>query len=190
MGHTHSGHLTFSLSENIENCLVVAILGSKCLDMTMHTLHDRIIFNNAHNTEKNRNWYDFRCFLLFSYFLYIFWNFCIFSQVKLHCGHYGGVELWAWHRAEKWRTVGRTLTYSGPRTYVRRAKKWCMGQNCWIKTGHPFLVEVSARRRGRWQFWTKLAAEMSERETVYLSFRRHLGFAVPTRGNTPSGGIA
>ena len=105
---------------------------------------------------------------------------------------------------------------------------------CGIKTGHPFLVEVSAQRRGRWQShlteaiaevrlrasarvwglkllprfgwavliriitrrarilaWTYgIAAEMSERETVYLASWRHLAFAVPTRGNTHSRGVA
>ena len=105
---------------------------------------------------------------------------------------------------------------------------------CGIKTGHPFLVEVSGRRWGRWQShlteviaevrwrasarvwglklqprfgWIVLiriitrharilaltygiAAEMSERETLYSASRRHLGFAVPTRGNTPSREVA
>ena len=35
-----------------------------------------------------------------------------------------------------------------------------------------------------------IAAEMSERDTVYFASRRHLGFAVPTRGNTSSWRVA
>ena len=35
-----------------------------------------------------------------------------------------------------------------------------------------------------------IVAELSERETVYSASRRHLGFNVPTRGNTPCRDVA
>ena len=51
--HTWPRHLTISLSESIENCLRVAILGSKCMHFIVNNLHTRIIYNYTHHT-KNR----------------------------------------------------------------------------------------------------------------------------------------
>ena len=57
---------------------------------------------------------------------YVFYNFFHPKLLWVHarvfiCGH--------GHMAKKWRTVGRKVTYSGPKSDVRRAEKWCTGQN-------------------------------------------------------------
>ena len=41
------------------------------------------------------------------------------------CGH--------GHRAKKWRTVGQKVTYSGPKSDVRKAEKWRTGQNATLE---------------------------------------------------------
>ena len=68
--HTWPRHLTISLSESIENCLLVAILGSKCMHFIVNNLHTRIIYNYTHHT-KNRikTQLNFRCILLYIFYI-------------------------------------------------------------------------------------------------------------------------
>ena len=64
MRHTCPWHWKVSLSENTEYCLLIAILGSKHMSVTRHTLHTRIIYYNSHLPK-------FRCVIHFMFVCFL-----------------------------------------------------------------------------------------------------------------------
>ena len=157
MRHTCPWHLTISLSDNTENCLLPAILERKSMYVTVYSPED--YFTIIHTTKKVIK------FHMCPFVLLIFFMFSLMLSTQNHFGSMPGVGwvgvwvgvlvgwvgwvgVWVFicghgHRAKKWRTVGQKVTYSGPISYVRRAEKWRTDQNatleCYIyayKSGH------------------------------------------------------
>ena len=118
-----SWHLTISLSDNIENCLLLAILGSMCMSVSMYILHRIVLQLFTSEKEVIKHSSNFRCVLLL--FIYLFINvihFLMIFQPKLlgfmAVGGGGGCSLpgivtrsksevqWA----KMWRTMGQNVT--------------------------------------------------------------------------------
>ena len=123
------------LLANLENCQLPALLERKRMSVTVYSPVYYFIIIHTTKGFDTKSIICHKCpstflSIIFSYF---FFNAFLPKITLCPCQGFGvgveGVHSWTWWQGQKWRTVGQKVTYSGPKSDVRRAEKWRTGQN-------------------------------------------------------------
>ena len=145
--HTRPRNFTISFSVNADCWLLVAILTSKCsVTMHVHDLFLGLFFRSNSSKQfylfRNQFRYCFHASTLPTKPFFLFKHcFALFILNLLFLPDGGGVaQNGHSHRAEKWRTLGWKVTYSGLKSDVRRAEKWRTGKNATLECYNSRLL--------------------------------------------------
>ena len=128
--HKSRWHLTTSLSDYTENCLLPAILESKPMSVPVYSPCQ--YFTKIHTTEgfNKKNSVNFMCLSTFYSFIVLltfylilstqnyFWSMTGVGVGVFICGHGHRAQKWR-TVGQKWRTVGQNVTYAGLKSDVR-----------------------------------------------------------------------